>query len=344
MEGGGRSAAAAAAAKKKRRKKNGSGCSTGASRPPRAVVPFDQVRGGISDALRERLAALGATAPSYVVEKEPLEMSDVHRNQARLLFSCKGEAALQRCPLTACFTEQETRFVWEEDDRSRRPRKKIAGLLVTALDRGGRSYNLVCRYLTCNFSYRFKTEWKKFVENNGLSKGMRVELWAFRSRQLPNRYERVGSDDRVPVAVRKEIGHPDGSLGLVVLHYDDDERDPEHGDDEHDEAMPVQETETETGTTGQMKSEAAAAPEEKLLTSGGAACAEPTMTREEMVARFGLQMFLAAVGLIMLKRRHSETQTSKKRDHEEDEQHKLQCSRKNVKEATDEVTKSSENL
>ncbi|RLN22978.1 hypothetical protein C2845_PM07G12730 [Panicum miliaceum] len=323
MEGGGLSAAAAAT-KKKRKKKNGSGCSAGASRP-RAVVPFDQVRGGISVALRERLGALGATAPTYVVGKWPLEMSDVHRNQARLLFSCKGEAALQRCPLTACFTEQETEFVWEEDDRSSRPRTKIAGLLVTALDRDGRSYNLVCRYLTSNFGYRFKTEWKKLVEDNGLSKGMRVELWAFRSRQLPNRYEfeLVGSD-RVPVPVRKEIGHPDGSLGLVVLHYDD-ELDPEHGDDGHVEAMPVQETETEMETTGQMKSEAAAvAPEEKLLTSGGAACAEPTMTREEMVARFGLKMFLAAAGLIMLKRRHSETQTSKKRrEHEEDEQHKL---------------------
>ncbi|KAG2589385.1 hypothetical protein PVAP13_5NG238100 [Panicum virgatum] len=310
MEGDGQSTAAATATKNKRKKKkNGGGCSAGASRP-RAVVPFDQVPGGISDALRERLAALGATAPSYVAEKV-LEMSDAHRDQARLLFSCKGEAALQRCPLTACFTEQETRFVWEEDDKHVEPGEETAGLLVTALDRGGRSYNLVCRYLTCNFSYRFITGWKKLVEDNGLSKGTRVELWEFRSPQLPNRFlQGAGRSERVPV--RKESSHPDGSLGLVVLHYDDErgDGDPEHGSEEHDggEAPPaVQETET----TELQKSEEAAAPEEKLLAGGGA---EPTMTGEEMVARYGLRMFLAAVGLIMLKRCHSETQSSKKRE------------------------------
>nr|TKW14972.1 hypothetical protein SEVIR_5G201500v2 [Setaria viridis] len=285
MEGSSRSARATAAAatkQKKKKQKNGR-----PAVPPRDVVPFDRVRGGISGALRDRLAALGATEPSYLAGKT-LKMSDVLKNQARLLFSCKGES-LPRCPLTACLTEREERYVW--DDKG--------GLLVTALDRGGRSYDLTCRYLVSNYGYRFITEWKKLVGENGLRQGMRVELWAFRSPQLPNRYET--RDGGKKVAVREEIGHPDGSLGMVVLQYDD-ESDPERGDDELGEVVPVQ----ETGTTGQMKSEAAA-PEEKLIASGGAACAEPAVTTEGMVERFEVRIFLAAIGLVMLKRRYNET-------------------------------------
>ncbi|CAO2203742.1 unnamed protein product [Urochloa humidicola] len=259
--------AAAAATKNNNKKKNGTNA------PPRdaaaaAAVPFDHVCGGISDALRGHLSALGATPPTCVAWKT-LQMSDANKNQARLLFSCKGgggEDGGAWRPLAACLTEHEARFVADG-----------AGLLVRALDRWGRSYDLTCKYLVSNRGYRFITGWKKLVEENGLRQGMRVELWAFRSPHLPNRYG-IGGDDGEE-KVREEIGHPDGSLGMVVLHYYDGDRDPEHGE------------------------AAAAEPEEKVAGGGGA---EQAMTMEGMVATCGLRTFLGAVGLTMLKRRYAE--------------------------------------
>ncbi|CAO2183677.1 unnamed protein product [Urochloa humidicola] len=311
-EGGDRSTSpTVAAATKNSKKKNG------ANAPPRhaagaGAVSFDHVRGGISDAVRGHLAALGATPPACVAAKT-LQMSDVQRNQARLLFSCKGGGGgggepppRAGCPLAACLTEREARFVADG-----------AGLLVMALDREGRSHGLTCKYLFSNHAYRFITGWKKLVEENGLRQGMRVELWAFRSRHLPNRIEIDGEGKKVRVC--KDIGHPDGALGMVVLHYDDGKRDPERGgDDEHGEAaaLPV----------GQVKSEAAAA-------------AEPEeMTLERLVATSGLRTFLGAVGLIMLRKRYGEEQTWKEEENEEGEKQKVQCLRKNVKEDVDEVT------
>ncbi|CAL4963153.1 unnamed protein product [Urochloa decumbens] len=319
MDGGGgrpsarATAAAAATTKNNKQKKNEM---TNAPPADAAAVPFEHVRGGISDALRGHLEALGATPPACVAWKT-LQMSDVHKNQARLLFSCKGGGGgpppRSRCPLAACLTEHEARFVADD-----------AGLLVKALDRWGRSYDLTCKYLVSNCGYRFITGWKRLVEENGLRQGMRVELWAFRSRHLPNRY---GIDaDGNKVGVREEIGHPDGSLGMVVLHYYDGERDLK---DEHGEAA-VQET---GKAAGQVKSEAAAAePEEKKLAGGGAETA-----MEGMVATCGLRTFLGAVGLTMLKRRYGEEQTCKE-ENEETKKHKVQCLRKNVKEDVDEVT------
>ncbi|CAO2170339.1 unnamed protein product [Urochloa humidicola] len=173
MDGGGgrpsarATATAAAAATKNNNKKNGTNAD--------AAVSFDHVRGGISDAVRGHLAALGATPPTCVAWKT-LQMSDVHKNQARLLFSCKrgggrGEGGSPppraRCPLAACLTEREARFVADD-----------AGLLVMAFDRVGRSHGLTCKYLNSNRGYRFITGWKKLVEENGLRQGMRVELSA----------------------------------------------------------------------------------------------------------------------------------------------------------------------
>ncbi|KAL6646482.1 hypothetical protein ACP70R_018090 [Stipagrostis hirtigluma subsp. patula] len=146
------------------------------------MIPFDQVLAA-SDELRGRLAALRATAPSYVMGK-PLTASDVDRNQARLLFSCKLEF-LAQCPLMRCFTDLEMPRVVDAG----------GGLLVTALDRRGRSYDLTCKYLASNFGYHFIAGWNAFHEGNGLvpdSQGrfcrdVHIELWAFRSLELPNR-------------------------------------------------------------------------------------------------------------------------------------------------------------
>ncbi|CAL4956195.1 unnamed protein product [Urochloa decumbens] len=328
MDGGGgrpsarATAAAAATTKNNKQKKNGM---TNAPPPRDAAVPFEHVRGGISDALRGHLEALGATPPACVAWKT-LQMSDVHKNQARLLFSCKGSGGggeqgeppppRSRCPLAACLTEHEARFVADD-----------AGLLVNALDRWGRSYDLTCKYLVSNCGYRFITGWKKLVEENGLRQGMRVELWAFRSPHLPNRCGIDAAGNKV--GVREEIGHPDGSLGMVVLHYYDGERDLK---DEHGEAA-VQEA---GKAAGQVKSEAAAAePEEKKLAGGGAETSMTTM--EGMVATCGLRTFLGAVGLTMLKRRYGEEQTRKEEENEETEKHKVQCLRKNVKDDVDQV-------
>ena len=123
-------------------------------------------------------------------------MSDVNHEQARLLFSCKRESPSQ---VTSVFTETEMEFV---EDKT--------GLLVTAFDRAGRSYNLTCKYLVSNTGYRFITGWKAYVNDNGLGVAMRVELWSFRSRKLHNRYDELrqgkdGKEKKVPVMV--ESGH-----------------------------------------------------------------------------------------------------------------------------------------
>ncbi|CAD6238253.1 unnamed protein product [Miscanthus lutarioriparius] len=221
MEDGGRSAharAGAAAAKKKKEKKD----ANMSREQPRHPVPFAQIP-GLTDALRERLEALGATEPSFMIGK----------SLARLLFSCKRESPSQ---VTSVFTETEMEFV---EDKT--------GLLVTAFDRAGRSYNLTCKYLVSNSGCRFITGWKAYVNDNGLGVAMHVELWSFRSRKLHNRYElrqgKNGKEKKVPVMV--ESGRPDGSLGLVLLQYENNLLEPEQAaDDEPDEAPPVQETET----------------------------------------------------------------------------------------------------
>ena len=61
-------------------------------------------------------------------------------------------------PLTPFFTELETRRV----------DNKWSWLLVTALNRGGWSYNLMCKYLDCNNGYHFITAWTMFLQVNNL--------------------------------------------------------------------------------------------------------------------------------------------------------------------------------
>ncbi|KAL6597795.1 hypothetical protein ACP70R_046600 [Stipagrostis hirtigluma subsp. patula] len=256
--GGGRSAGGAAAKKKKNGKKSddrtaarsgGGGCA-----PLRGMVPFDQVLAA-SDALRGRLAALRATAPSYVMGK-PLTASDVDRNQARLLFSCKLES-LARCPLTRCFTDLEMPRVVDPN----------GGLLVTALDRRGRSYDLTCKYLASNYGYRLISGWNAFREGNGLvpdgqdrfRRDVHVELWAFRSPELPNR--RLENKEKV----REDTGHPDGALGLVLLHYDRGELRVDHREEERSSVLPPPAVQgPATRQTEEASTSAPVAPEPKL--------------------------------------------------------------------------------
>ncbi|TVU34117.1 hypothetical protein EJB05_15946, partial [Eragrostis curvula] len=336
MERGGGSATAAA---KKKNGKSGSARSGGVAsrgpppppRSPEVVVPMDQVLTA-NDALRDALASLGATTPWYVTGKR-LRTSDVHGNQARLLFSCKNgggaPAAPSRHPLAACFTALEAARVADKD----------AGLLVTALDGRGRSHDIICKYLDSNHAYRFIAGWKAFVEANGLGlrgggesafgRDVRVEVWAFRSRKLHNRYVFVDDDGRdsgcpddaddAPVGngegidqlraddskiekastkkkkktkkIREETGHPDGALGLVLLHYENNAA-VEQGD--------VHAGEGEEG----MVEEAPMTRQDYLGGAGGAdeqSEATRAMSKDEMVAKFGEKMAFAAIGMNMLR-------------------------------------------
>ena len=85
---------------------------------------------------------------------------------------------------------------------------------VQAYDRVGRPYVLDCKKLECNKSYRLIAGWGKFLKANNLHvepkakpeelEPAMVDLWAFRS---PTLKLGVVTD------------HPDGPLGLVVVHY-----------------------------------------------------------------------------------------------------------------------------
>jgi hypothetical protein len=255
---------------------------------PRNVVPIEQVLAS-SAPLRERLASLGATTlPWYVVEKH-LKASDVHRNQARLLFSCKSSGR-PLSPLASCFTDAEARRVVGEKD----------GLLLTALDRAGRSYDLTCKYLYSNHGYRFITGWKPFLEANGLllddkdggtfQRDVYVELWAFRSPALPNGFIYVEDEEtkkKNKKKVREDTGHPDGSLGVVLLHYEYNAVE----DVAVDDLGTVMPAEVVTG-------------QEVVVPAGDAGSEQGTtrvMTKDEMVEKYGGKTALAAIGMYMLR-------------------------------------------
>ncbi|TVU34556.1 hypothetical protein EJB05_16392, partial [Eragrostis curvula] len=172
-----------------------------------------------SEALERRLEQLGATRPWFVYRKR-LEKSDACPNQNRLLISCKRDS-LAGCPITGCFSAAEMRRV--ED--------KNAGLFVTALDgRGERYFPLTCKFLDSNGGYRFISKWRAFLERNGLAlrvgkggswtRDVDLELWAFRSRELPRQPRLDGAGKPVSGEEEAEHFHPDGSLGLILLHHE----------------------------------------------------------------------------------------------------------------------------
>ncbi|EAZ06372.1 hypothetical protein OsI_28601 [Oryza sativa Indica Group] len=205
----------------------------------------------LSAELRERLDALGATAPRYVCTKS-LKRSDVDLNQNRLLISCK-QGEVFNCPITHLFTGEETIIVNKNPDETKETKKKKKkkkrrknndddeeeepglkvkkkknkneekerpGLKVTMLDHGGDTYATTCRYLTSNGGYRFIGEWGKFLRNNGLAVCVnKGEEWtrSVHVKLLEFRSRRLPQADK--------SGHPDGALGFVVLHGDDSDSD-----------------------------------------------------------------------------------------------------------------------
>ncbi|EEC83266.1 hypothetical protein OsI_28597 [Oryza sativa Indica Group] len=206
--------------------------------------------GTCSAQLRRRLSELDATEPEFVCEKT-LRMSDVHRNQNRLLFSCKRKEDLDQCPITHLFTDKETQIVHKKDEIAveKKKKKKIKkdekkkeikkeeekqireklGLKVTVFDQGGNEYGMTCRYLESNGGYRFIEGWGKFVETNGMAisdsqrwtRDVVVKLLAFRSRRLARGAE--------------QSDHPDGPIGFIVLHHENRSRGRGDNDNDNEE-------------------------------------------------------------------------------------------------------------
>lgn len=163
-----------------------------------------------------------------------------------------------------------------EDEKQEESKKKVddekekeKGLALRAYDRDGQPYDLKLRFLDSNTAYRIiGRDWKIFLENNGLLGGaarpkrrktspgeeggespmilscspdeegadggehqadvVNMELWAFRSRKLN---------------IGETAGHPDGALGLLLLHH----REGEFLNAEEDEEMNVAATSNDAG-------------------------------------------------------------------------------------------------
>ncbi|KAF8696872.1 hypothetical protein HU200_036511 [Digitaria exilis] len=264
--------------------------------------------GDLGDALRHRLASLGATRP-WLVYRKPLRKSDVCPNQNRLLVSCKRET-LEGCPITRCFSRAE----WE------RVENKDAGLLVTALDRGGRPHRLTCKFLDSNGGYRFISGWKDFLKDNGVGLDSRgrwtrdvdVEIRAFRSRALP-RQPQLDARGRPVKKGDEYVEVPDhfdqeGSLGLILLHYEHRRRRAgEHEDDEDDQdydmgmAARPPPAAREKGKKQRDKPDAAAPSTPAAGAELGEAVRSESMSKDEMVEKYGDSTSKAIIGLIMLR-------------------------------------------
>ncbi|OEL20847.1 hypothetical protein BAE44_0018133 [Dichanthelium oligosanthes] len=255
----------------------------------------------LGEALQQRLKELGAMRARLVYRKQ-LQRSDVCPNQNRLLVSCK-RGNRERCPITECLSAEERRRVENKD----------AGLVVKALDRDGVSHTLKCKFLHSNGAYRFISEWKIFLARNGLQldaggewkRDVDVELWAFRSHALQRQpsIDENGKlvDEDIVLEVDKHF-HPDGSLGLILLHHEHRER----GNDDGGMGPPLP-VAREKGKKRRDKRDAQAAAAASLVARGGAG-AEPgeTMSKVEIVDKYGESMSSVLIGLIMLQGANSE--------------------------------------
>lgn len=186
----------------------------------------------VSDALLSSLAAHGASAPWFVDSKE-LTDTDARPDQNRLQFSSSS-------PIARVLTAAEM---------ARASIGSGSGLLVMAFDRRGEMYSFKCRYFQRKCYCRLMHEWGKFLRDHHLAVGKTdklarrivVEVWAFRSRALPNYKEEKD---------RFDCGHPDGALGLVVLHRVEDEAAVlEAPDEETDAEEEKEEEEVEQAVT-----------------------------------------------------------------------------------------------
>ncbi|XP_037416700.1 uncharacterized protein LOC119279618 [Triticum dicoccoides] len=277
-EEAGTSAAGAAGSKKNRNRNRNSSRKNG-PRPARDAAPLVNRPLHLSEAQRQHLETLGATAPQFVIMKS-LQMSDVDRNQNRLLFSCKREF-LEGHPITGILAEKETRHVHHH-----------RGLSVVVQDDHSNQFNFTLKYLDSNGGYRFiGTGWNDFVSKNKLVKDdlhFVVEVWAFRSPELP-------AQPKVP-GIEGLQGHPDGALGFLLRLHHDESRDVHRGEEEREFApRPVQK---------KKRQAPAKAVRSKKLAGGhvsqGQAVARD-VTRAEIVEAVGEEMADALFGLLMLR-------------------------------------------
>jgi hypothetical protein len=265
----------------------------------------------LSSALKRRLAELGATRP-WLVHSKTLHKSDVDENQNRLLVSCKRGSGTGDCPITRCFSPAELERV----------NKKHAGLAVTALDRDGVPYALTCKFLDSNNGYRFISEWKHFLIRNGMNldsqrhkvwtRDVEVELWAFRSRQLPFQPQLDAEGKVVTVTTKDEDGKKvtvvqrvchhldaDGALGLLLLHHENRRRrvKSEEKEDDDDWEGPSSPPSVARKKGKQQSGKRGASGSSSALASP---VALPAPVAEQGEARWST--FYAAVGLAKLRR------------------------------------------
>jgi len=225
--------------------------------------------------------------------------------------SCKRGSGTEDCPITRCFSPAELERV----------NKKHAGLAVTALDRDGVPYAL-CKFLDSNNGYRFISEWKHFLIRNGMNldsqrhkvwtRDVEVELWAFRSRQLPFQPQldaegkvvtvTTKDDDGKKVTVVQRVCHhldADGALGLLLLHHENRRRvvkREEEEDDDDDWKGPSSPPSVARKKGKQQSGKRGASGSASALASP---VALPTPVAEQGEAR--RSTFYAAVGLAKLR-------------------------------------------
>ncbi|CAL4907982.1 unnamed protein product [Urochloa decumbens] len=169
-------------------------------------LKFDDVCGGDGfDALRARLEALGATAPSCVyARKLPAAQADLRHGRLSV-----GGKHLGR-HITEYLTDGELDAIIDDD--------RTGGLGVAVLGRDGRRYGFKCVYAEDTGFYRLAgaAEYERFMADSGVvhdvvedGKELFMELWAFRS---PALCEGVGAG--------AGGDHPEGALGMVILFFD----------------------------------------------------------------------------------------------------------------------------
>jgi hypothetical protein len=254
----------------------------------------------VGEEVQRQLRELGATQLRFVHRKR-LEKSDVCTNQNRLLVSRKRES-LAGCAITACFTPEEWRRV--ED--------KHVGLVVPALDREGGRHALTCKYLVSNESYRFITGWSELLKHNGLvldsmgqwTRDVEVQLWAFRSRALPKQPALGPDGKKLKDGEEKDHLHPEGSLGILLLHREQRGRVGHEAGSDGDEPPPVpvarfrgEKKKKQGGSKqrgGDKRADAGSGSEVRLD-------AAATMSKAEMTAKFGAAVSNAVIGMMGLR-------------------------------------------
>ncbi|KAM0888683.1 hypothetical protein ACQ4PT_028200 [Festuca glaucescens] len=118
---------------------------------------------------REVMASLGVCDAEWALCKV-LEASDVKPGQNRLLLT-KG--MVRDGPIPRLFPELE-----ELDDDGLNAQHTVP---VTLLDAEGREKEVSLCFLNSNKAYRIKgPEWRRFVEDSGMCKGDRLDLYACR--------------------------------------------------------------------------------------------------------------------------------------------------------------------